>query len=68
MQTFRDVSLGEFRLKCLNCQHEFIYVTGANLLQLGDRPDNVTCELCKRSDNIITVETPTRIELDPTKP
>jgi len=68
VQTIPTVSLGEFRLKCLHCQSEIIHVTGSNLLDLGDSPDGVTCNKCKRSDNIITVETPTRVELDPTKP
>lgn len=57
------ISIGEFLLKCLDCNSEFTYVTGSNLLELGDRPDDVTCNICKRQDNIITVQTPTVMDL-----
>lgn len=68
MHIFPDISLGEFLLKCLSCQEEQVYVTGSNLLQLGDAPEGVTCHICKRSDNIITVQVPTRFDFSATNP
>lgn len=57
------ILLGEFRLKCTDCGKRMIHVTGGNLLQLGDRPDGVSCPLCK-SSNVITIEVPSRFEGD----
>lgn len=59
------ITLGEFLLKCRDCGKEFTYVTGSNLLNLGDSVDGQECPLCKKRD-IFTVQTPTVVDYDTT--
>ena len=59
-------SLGEFRLKCSYCEREHLFVTGGNLLQLGDYPDGDVCPFCRRVDTSFVVEVPTVLDYDTT--
>ena len=62
MRRIASPSLGVFRLKCASCAREYKYVTGGNLLELGDYPDEVACPFCKRKHDSFVVEVPTVLD------
>ena len=66
MRVRADPTLGQFRLKCEECAREHLFVTGANLLQLGDYPDGSICPFCRRKGRSFVVEVPTVLDYDTT--
>lgn len=66
MRVFADPSLGVFRLKCNVCGRSHKYVTGGNLLELGDYAQDAQCPFCKRKGTSFTVEVPTVLDYSTT--